>query len=424
MEALGMQKAAPSSLTEIASGSKQDFNKLDEFREIMPVIRELEVRTIGESAIRMNQEAEQGYSDEKVALSARHFKQLDEEISRNNSSVSGRIVWLRRSRCSDPDHLNGRPDVLPNPKLWRQRIADEASISKGSEVCPEESTPSTSVSRSIETSAKNKMIKADAAVAQQRLISFQKGASDIAATASAMLKLTENNTVVPVAEHNNIVVATNKFRRVVLTPREVAWYQSLSKTRDIGLQAEARADAEEKKPWKLLNLPEETPAQMQRKELQIREREERYLEIEKQLRPLLVRDGEGEYNPDRQVVSFDGFAPARSQDIDKMTRPQLEALVKGRMKAKDIKVLKVDQLRIHIKKLVQQHPELLQIPTASAAREMETVTEAPTAQDMSTINPPTDTQSEDSCPVLEVLHSLYQVYIICVYLCQVLYPTM
>jgi hypothetical protein len=354
IDAIGMKKAGPSSLTEIASGTKQDFNKLDEFREIMPLIRELEVRTIGESAIRMNQEAELGYSEQKVTLKAALLQRLDQEISRNNSSAGGRIVWLRRSRCSNPDHLKGRPDVLPNPRLWRQRIADEADLKTRME---EDAASSTS---------DNKKIKADAAEATQRLLTFQKGASDIAATAAAMLKFTENNVVVPIAAHNNILSATNNFKRVCLTPREVAWYESICKTRDIGLQAEARAEAAEKKEWKLLNLPEETPAQRKRKEDQIREREKRSLEVEKQLRSLLVREGEGVYNPDRQVVGFDGFEPAKSQDLDKMTRPQLEALVKGIMKSKDIKNLKVDQLRAQVKKLAEENPGILQIPTANA----------------------------------------------------------
>jgi hypothetical protein len=426
IEALGMKKIGPNSLTEIASGNKKDFYKYDEFREIMPVIRELEVRTVGESAIRMNQEAERGYSDEKVTLKAALLQKIDDEISRNNSSAGGRIVWLRRSKCSNPDYLNGRPDVLPNPKLWRQRIANnvETTIDRG--IAAQEATSSTLVTRSDETTAKNKRIKLDAAEATQRLLHFQKGASDIAATAAAMLKFTENESVVPVAKHNNIVSATNNFQRISLTPREIAWYEARIKTRDIGLQAEARADAEEKKGWKLLNLPEETPAQRQRKEDQIREREKRTIEVEKQLRSLLVREGEGEYDPDRQVVSFDGFEAAKSQDLDKMTRPQLEALVKGIMKTKDVKTLKVDQLRAHVKKLAEANPGLLQIPTANAARiatsDVEasgsivvnkSASDAPEAPP-NEVNAFTSTEipnTQQSCSVQEVLNLHY----ICIY---------
>jgi hypothetical protein len=69
-----------------------------------------------------------------------------------------------------------------------------------------------------------------------------------------------------------------------------------------------------------------------------------------------MRDGEGEYDPDRQVVSMDGFVPAQTQDIDKMIRPQLEALAKGHMKTSEIKKLKVDQLRVAVKKLLEKIP--------------------------------------------------------------------
>ena len=80
-----------------------------------------------------------------------------------------------------------------------------------------------------------------------------------------------------------------------------------------------------------------------------------------------MRDGEGEYDPDRQVVSMDGFVPAQTRDIDKMIRPQLEALAKGHMKTSEIKKLKVDQLRVAVKKLLEKNPNLIQIPNSGTS---------------------------------------------------------
>jgi hypothetical protein len=45
-----------------------------------------------------------------------------------------------------------------------------------------------------------------------------------------MLKLTENNIEIPVSSHNNIVSATNKFQRTILTPKEVSFGTNHSTT--------------------------------------------------------------------------------------------------------------------------------------------------------------------------------------------------
>jgi hypothetical protein len=64
---------------------------------------------------------------------------------------------------------------------------------------------------------------------------------------------------------------------------------------------------------------------------------------------------------------MDGFVPAQTQDIDKMIRPQLEALAKGHMKTSEIKKLKVDQLRAAVKKLLEKNPNLIQIPNGGSS---------------------------------------------------------
>jgi hypothetical protein len=81
------------------------------------------------------------------------------------------------------------------------------------------------------------------------------------------------------------------------------------------------------------------------------------------LRPLLVRDEEGQYDPDRQVVGFDEFAPAKSQDIDKK-------------KTKNIKNLKVDQLRAHVKRLAAENPDTTAMAGISAIDAPQDMSEA------------------------------------------------
>ena len=49
------------------------------------------------------------------------------------------------------------------------------------------------------------------------------------------------------------------------------------------------------------------------------ERAQQLAETEKNIKAILARRGEGEYDPNQQVVSFDGFTPAaENKNIDKM----------------------------------------------------------------------------------------------------------
>jgi hypothetical protein len=359
LKALGA--VGKTSFTDVAVGDHKTRAKSEDINTIIPVLRQIEIRAIGESAVRMEQEAERGVSDENINLSASQLKQIDNEISRTNSSKGGRIVWIRRSKISDdPEYLNRRPDILPNPKLWQERIGNEPKV-------PSTDGDSSGTSRQPKLSnseiAKRKMDIADAKESQSRLISFQKNAAEIALTASHMLKLLKAEEVLDVASTNNIVEATKKFSRYILTPREVNWYRSVESAKLITTKVEAMVEAEIQKPWALLNLPVETPAQKAHRHALVAARIERVAQVEANLRKLLMREGEGEYDPDRQVVSMDGFTPVQTDDIDKMNRPQLEALAKqGKMTTKDIKALKVDALREAVKKLAQR-PNLLQIPT-------------------------------------------------------------
>ena len=68
---------------------------------------------------------------------------------------------------------------------------------------------------------------------------------------------------------------------------------------------------------------------------------------------MLLHPGEGEYQPDLQVVQMGGFRPAHTTDVDKMIRSQVEEIAKNNMANKDIKKLKVDQHRPVAKKLDQ-----------------------------------------------------------------------
>ena len=274
---------------------------------------------------------------------------------------------------------------MPNPKLWRERIANTPAPP----ISSEETSSAERSSKPQKESADDKRAKADAAESQHRLISFQKGAADMASTASYMLKLVESNTAIAIADHNDIISATGNFKNAVLTPKEVAWYRSIETANKIAIATELRVLTEGRKQWKLLNIPEQTPAQKQREQERNESLKQRAIQVEKALRGLAVRDGEGEYDPDRQVIAFDGFEPAQTQDLDRMTRPNLEALAKGHIKSGDMKKMNVKELRNEVKKLVDKHPNMLQIPVARATPPTETASAAP----MAAINTDTATAS-------------------------------
>ena len=82
--------------------------------------------------------------------------------------------------------------------------------------------------------------------------------------------------------------------------------------------------------------------------------------MEATLRKILLRVGEGEYNPDLQIVTMDGFNAASTGDIDQMKRPQLDQLAKGNIPG--YRALKVEALRAALKKFMTDNPGIIQIP--------------------------------------------------------------
>ena len=73
------------SFTDLAVGDNKLRAKAANFETIMPVLRQIEVRAIGESAVRMQQEADRGESDEFISLTADQIKRIDREITNSNS---------------------------------------------------------------------------------------------------------------------------------------------------------------------------------------------------------------------------------------------------------------------------------------------------------------------------------------------------
>jgi hypothetical protein len=364
--------------TDLAVGSQAERDKTADINYFMPILREIEVRALAEHSIRAVQEANTGISDEEIPLSVAMLKAIDAEISKKNAAKDGRgrIVWLKRSQLADdPSYLDRAPDILPNPRLWRERIANMPPPPPPPPVTALPNASNTATAQvpqappeTPQQVAIRKKKTADGTEAQSRLVAFQNGAGDMATTATHMIKFMKASTAFEISPKIDIAEATSNFKKLVLTTREVLWYQSIDHGTKITATVEALVAAEEQKPWKLLNFPVLTDAQKSYMECIQQERAAKAASVEANLRRLLLRRGEGEYDPTLQVVNFDGFAPTETQDVDKMTRPTLDQIAKVYMKmtTSELKKLKVDQLRAKVKAYVEQHPEAVQLPSAAA----------------------------------------------------------
>ena len=318
-------------LKSIASKDQQSAH-LAGIAETLPIIRQIELNVIGETRKRMEQEADNGQSDPQLAttvLSNDILEAIDREITRSNSKNGGRIVWLKRSQItSDPEQLNRQPDVLPNPGMWQATI--QANGSSAAEV----------------------------GIAKARMTKFQKGAGEIAATAAQMIVRVEKTKTIGLSADNDIVSATSKFTRLVLTQRELDWYKSIQSVSLITSQVQRRVQQQLSKPWQLLDVPDLTPEQLAWRERRRAEKAKIFAQTEARLRQgLNWRAGEGEYNPTLQVVSMDGFNAAENiDDIDSMRLPQLRELAKGHVK--NYYKLKSAELKTALKKLMETTPGL------------------------------------------------------------------
>ena len=337
-------------LLNAVSSKKTTNDNVGNATAVLPTIQAIEVRAICETEVRMQQEADTGFSQEKVPMPKEYLKAIDKEITRTNSSKGGRIVWIRRSKIvDDPECLSRRPDILPNPELWRNLIATEEAKRK---LLEEDATCAGAPPPKIKS---DPLVK----IAETRLIAFRNAAAEMATTANLVLKLIPSQIDVTEATQD-IRKATSNFRKPVLTKKEEAWYRSISTSNQILHRQEALVKAELLKPWELLDIPVETIEQKAWRESMLAERAKIAARTEARLRKLVHRLGEGEYDPNLQVVTMDGFDAATTQDIDQMRRPQMEMLAKGHIPG--FRALKVDALRKAIKDFMAANPGVMQLP--------------------------------------------------------------
>jgi len=82
-------------------------------------------------------------------------------------------------------------------------------------------------------------------------------------------------------------------------------------------------------------------------------------ETEKSLKAIMLRRGEGVYDANHQVVSYEGFKPAEQKDIEDMGKGDLLIIAKGHIKG--AAKLKKPELLDALKKFMQANPGVIKL---------------------------------------------------------------
>ena len=355
-KALGVPTDA--TILDVMTSNESTRHNIGNALESIQLVERIEKSAIGEMEVRMDieageeEEVNKNIASKGIKLTQDMLRYIDDEMVRNNSVKSANIVWLKRSR--NPDALSTRPDILPNPLLWRQIVAADR------------------------LEENDRFSKKEKSIAKSRLIAFDRGVSDMVSTAKNILSLVHDGRIER-AESDDISKATRKFTHAALTSREIEFYQNISSPKFINENAERLLQIELRKPWVLLNLPAETELQIARRDTIRQQRLQQQAEIEARLRKSLIRRGEEEYNPDHQVIEFDGVKLLSTTDISTMKKKDLQTLAKGHIRG--FSVMSHNDLRQALLTYINANPGKLsvssfEIPTVAPSVDQTTESES------------------------------------------------
>jgi hypothetical protein len=97
------------------------------------------------------------------------------------------------------------------------------------------------------------------------------------------------------------------------------------------------------------------------------QRAQQLAETEKKIKEILARRGEGEYDPNQQIVSFEGYAPTEIKDLDKMSKEELITISKGHIKK--ARSMKKDELLKALKSFIAANPGKILLGTEGILRD-------------------------------------------------------
>lgn len=312
-----------------ASDSHQNAKVLVDQIESLKYLRELELLAIAEGKAQMEFESTNGIPIpiSSIQHNQETLKAIEDAIISRNSAEGGYIIWLKRAQSSDPNWLNGTPNVLPNPRKW-QRLCESAA--------PATAVTAVNVNRAQRLTADERKAKQEETKrvrerldAVTSLANLHSGAAKMYKTSQFMLSQidTEAQGRVDVSASNEILEATENFTKTALSSQEIRLYKSLDSVDNIIKLVEVQVAAAEAEPWSLLRLPEETEELKQRK-LQI-QRDFDIIQAKKESSLTRLLTKKGTFDTLAPIVSHDGFRAVLATNIDEMTKEQLKQIAKG-----------------------------------------------------------------------------------------------
>jgi len=311
-------------------------------------IQSIETAALNELIQRHQMENDTGISDEFIVQNKDLFKMIEAGMKKKNTSTAGYIMWLNRGSSIEPDIMDRRPNILPNPELWNRIISSKASSEsdtlRGSKINNDEDDEINRVDEvgkvvhhrssgsrdviGLETMGHQEQSgKAKISQALARLAAFNRGASEMAKTADMVLNYSTDFVARSKDKNAEIVEATNHFKNAILTQKEIDWYESIRSVEKIKNKVQTTVDQARAKPWKLLQLPEIDEATIARskeaKEMQNKRRQA----VHEALSKLLIRKGEENLDPRQELLARDGLANPRAELAD-MSSTNFESMTK------------------------------------------------------------------------------------------------
>ena len=325
-----------------------DINKVKAFNDNLPSIERLEAESLVAQDVIYISEMASGRSDKKnekqnvqqanKKLRKQMLGEVEAMMLSENTRKAGYLRFLKRSLVEDIAWLDKRPDILPNPKMWREQTK-RGALSPALTV-PALTVPAvllvdgtheihlpTSSTLSKSNKAKNKEKKDPVyELAVTRLLQFNSAAAQMAKTARFMLELHRAGDRFGFSESFDICKATRSFREVLLTRRDIIFYENIETVALITRAQEQLVAEEEARVWQLLRLPATMPEVDVRRAKVRKEQEEIFAKKQSSLTKLLSKVQDG-FDITREVISRPGKETIFSKTLEDMTIDQLKIII-------------------------------------------------------------------------------------------------
>jgi hypothetical protein len=341
-----------------AKTAAKEAAKTQSIMEALPTIERLENATLVAQDIIYNRETVAGKSVENPIpkkLPKAMLAEVEAMMLKENTKKAGYLRFLKRSLIKDIEWLDKRPDILPNPKLWREQtkkavLPPVPILITVNTDGTEDHLPTTSTGKKVKEK-KDPVYE----LAVTRLLHFNSGAQQMAKTAKFMLELHRAGDRFAYSDSLDIIGATRSFREVMLTAQDVIFYENIETTARVTQVQERMVAEEEARPWRLLRLPDSMPEVDLRRAKVRKEQEEIFRKKELSLSKLLSKVQDG-FDVTREVLTREGKEMIFSKTLDDMNLDQLKVIISNAKVVGRSKLKTKAALTEAIRKYLSEHP--------------------------------------------------------------------